>query len=167
MRSMLVIVMLVFASGCNPFAPALEEGDGFDDLVGDPRTIEGFFSAFRYAYELRDISLYQTLLDSSFVFLYYDFDSGVNREWRYAQDIESTRRLFNRATNIQLTWNQIIAQDLSADGRQAEVVRSFNLLIGLAGSDALRGSGNVNFRLARRDTTANWRLLRWRDESEF
>lgn len=164
---MLVISVIAVISGCNPFAPALEEGDAFDDLGGDPRTIEGFFSAFRYSYELRDISLYQTLLDSSFIFIYYDFDSGVNREWRYAQDIESTRRLFNRATNIQLTWNQIIAQDMSADGREAEVVRSFNLLIGLAGSEAMRGTGNVNFLLTRRDTTATWRLLRWRDESEF
>jgi hypothetical protein len=166
-RVLAVIALLIPLSACNPFAPALEEGDDFDDLMGDPRTIEGFFTAFKYAYELRDINLYQSLLDSSFVFLYYDFDAGVERELRYAQDIESTRRMFNRATNIQLTWNQIIARDVFDDGRQAQVVRSFGLLIGLAGSEAIRGSGNVNFLLARRDTTAVWRLVRWRDESEF
>jgi hypothetical protein len=163
----LIASVTAFLAGCNPFAPALQEGDDMDDLMGDPRTIEGFFTAFKYAYELRDINLYQSLLDSSFVFMYYDFDAGVDREWRYAQDIESTRRLFNRAVNVQLTWNQIIAQDVFEEGRRAQVVRSFNLLIGLAGSDAMRGTGNVNFLLSRPDTTAVWRLARWRDESEF
>jgi hypothetical protein len=162
-----IIALLIGLAACNPFAPALEEGDEFDDLMGDPRTIEGFFTAFKYAYELRDINLYQSLLDSSFVFIYYDLESGVEREWRFAQDVESTRRLFNRANNIQLTWNQIIARDEFEEGRRAQVVRSFDLLIGLAGSEAMRGSGNVNFLLTRRDTTNAWRLLQWRDESEF
>lgn len=166
-RLVVIIALAIGVAACNPFAPALEEGDEFDDLMGDPRTVDGFFSAFKYAYELRDINLYQSLLDSSFVFIYYDFDSGVEREWRYAQDIESTRRLFNRAVNIQLTWNQMIAQDVFDENRRAQVVRSFDLLVGLAGSEAMRGSGNVNFLLSRRDTTLAWRLERWRDESEF
>ena len=37
-------------------APALEEGDPFGDLLGDPTTVDGFFTAFRTAYELRDIA---------------------------------------------------------------------------------------------------------------
>ena len=56
----LFLVMLGgLATVCNPFAPSLSEGDPFGDLLGDPMTIEGFFTNFRNAYELRDLSLFQ------------------------------------------------------------------------------------------------------------
>lgn len=158
---------LFFAAGCNPFAPALEEGDPFGDLLGDPTTIEGFFTNFRNAYELRDLSLYEPLLDSSFIFIYYDFDAQVEREWGFAQELESTRRLFENATLISLRWNQIISRSELDDGLTARIVRPFNLTITLEGGEAFRGDGNVNFQLTRSDTTASWKLLRWRDESEF
>lgn len=161
------LAALILVAACNPFAPALEEGDPFGDLLGDPRTIDGFFTNFRNAYELRDISLYEPLLDSSFIFVYYDFDVQVEREWGFAQEIESTRRLFDNASLISLRWNQILSQNVSDEGNSARVVRSFNLTITLEGGEAFRGDGNVNFALARPDTTAAWKLFRWRDESEF
>ena len=157
---------LAFAA-CNPFAPSLEEGNPFGDLLGDPTTIDGFFTNFRNAYELRDISLYETLLDSSFFFIYYDFDAQVEREWAFSQEIESTRRLFDNASMITLRWNQIISQDELEESVSARIVRSFNLTITLEGGEAFRGDGNVNFLLNRTDSTAAWHLLRWRDESEF
>lgn len=155
------------AAGCNPFAPALGEGDPFGDLLGDPTTVEGFFTNFRNAYELRDLSLYEPLIDSSFVFQYTDFDAGIEREWSFAQELESTRRLFQNAALIQLQWNQIISQDDLEAGRQNRVVRSFNLTIALEGGEVFRGDGNVNFLLVRPDSTSAWKLRFWRDESEF
>lgn len=155
------------ASGCNPFAPALGEGDAFGDLLGDPTTVEGFFTNFRNAYELRDLSLYEPLIDSSFVFQYTDFDAGIERQWSFAQELESTRRLFQNAALIQLQWSQIISQDQLAPNRQTRVVRSFNLTIALEGGDVFRGDGNVNFLLVRPDSTSAWKLRFWRDESEF
>ncbi|MEX1055980.1 MAG: hypothetical protein WED81_08105 [Rhodothermales bacterium] len=162
-----LLPLAVLLASCNPFAPALEEGDPFGDLLGDPTTIDGFFTNFRNAYELRDISLYEPLLDSSFIFIYYDFDVQVEREWGFSQEIESTRRLFDNANLISLRWNQILSQAFFDDDLGARVVRSFNLTITLEGGDAFRGDGNVNFVLARGDTTATWKLFRWRDESEF
>lgn len=167
MRTAALTMLVLLLAGCNPFAPALEEGDAFGDLMGDPRTVDGFFTNFKNAYELRDINMYEALLDSAFTFIYYDFDAGVERQWRFGQELESTRRLFTRASAVQLRWNQIISEDVFDADRQAQVVRSFNLLIALDGSEALRGSGNVNFLLARPDSTSAWRLRRWRDESEF
>ena len=160
-------IILIAAAGCNPFAPALEEGDPFGDRLGDPTTTEGFFTNFRNAYELRDISLYEPLLDSSFVFIYYDFDAQVDREWGFTQDLESTRRLFGNSNLIRLQWNQIISRDEFERGVNERIVRSFNLTISLESGEVFRGDGNVNFTLVRRDTTANWKLIRWRDESEF
>ena len=162
-----LLAVTVSTAGCNPFAPSLGEGDAFGDLLGDARTVEGFFTNFRFAYELRDLSLYEPLIDSAFVFVYTDFDTGIEREWGFSQELESTRRLFENAALVQLQWNQIISVQALEDNTRTAVVRSFNLIIGLEGGDVFRGDGNVNFLLVRRDTTQAWRLRRWRDESEL
>ena len=159
--------VLSMFGGCNPFAPALEEGDPFGGLIGDQTTIEGFFTNFRNAYELRDLSLYEPLLDSSFTFLWRDFDAQVDREWGFAQDLETTRRLFQNSSLIRLQWNQIITQDNLVPQLEVRVVRSFNLTVTLEQGDVFRTDGNVNFNLVRKDSTAVWRLRRWRDESEL
>ncbi len=154
-------------AGCNPFAPALEDVDVFSALTGDPRTIDGFFQRFQYAYEVRDISLYEPLLDSSFVFIYYDFNAQIERQWGFAQELRVTRRLFDEASLIRLQWNQLIAQNVTSEGRKARVIRSFGLTVALQDGEVFRGDGNVNFLLVRPDTLSPWRLLRWRDESTF
>jgi hypothetical protein len=158
---------LLWLSACNPFSPALGEGNAFGDLLGDPSTVEGFFTNFRNAYELRDLSLYETLLDSSFVFVWHDFDSQVDREWGFAQDLETTRRLFQNSSLIRLQWNHIIAQDQLTAFTEVRIVRSFNLTVTLEQGDVFRTDGSVNFILNRPDSTASWRLRRWRDESEL
>lgn len=152
---------------CNPFAPGLEEGDPFADFIGDPTTIAGFFDVFRNAYELRDISLYEPLIDSSFVFVYRDFDAQIDRQWGFTQELETTRRMFQSSDFIRLQWNQIIAQDITDGSRRSRIIRSFNLAVSIEGSDVLRGDGNVNFTLVRPDSAAAWQLSRWRDESEL
>jgi len=145
----------------------LEEGDPFGDLLGNPTTVEGFFTNFRNAYELRDLSLYETLIDSAFVFVWHDFDAQVDREWGFAQDLETTRRLFQNSSLIRLQWNQIIAQDELEAFTLIRIVRSFNLTVTLEQGDVFRTDGNVNFQLSRPDSSAAWRLQRWRDESEL
>ncbi|MFK7848299.1 MAG: hypothetical protein AB8G77_23630 [Rhodothermales bacterium] len=162
-----ILCLCALLSSCNPFAPALEEGDPFGNLLGDPSTIDGFFTNFQAAYELRDMSLYEPLLDSSFIFTYNDFDIQVDRQWGFTQEIESTRRLFQNASQISLQWNQIISQNLFDENLSARVVRSFSLNISLETGDGFRGDGNVNFVLARKAEGENWQLFRWRDESEF
>ena len=129
--------------------------------------MDGFFTNFRNAYELRDLSLYEPLIDSSFVFIYTDFDAGIEREWGFGQELESTRRLFENAVQVQLQWNQVISLQIFDNDARAVAVRGFNLTIGLDGGEVFRGDGNVNFLLSRADSTSAWRLERWRDESEL
>ena len=159
--------VLLLLAACNPFAPSLGEGDPYAHLLGDPTTIDGYFTAFRSAYELRDISLYEPLIDSAFVFLYTDFDAGIDREWGFIQELESTRRLFQNAVGVQLQWNQVITQQSLEPHVRTRVVRSFNLSISLEGGEVFRGDGNVNFLLVRSDSADAWRLMHWRDESEL
>ncbi len=113
------------------------------------------------------MSLYEPLLDSSFIFTYHDFDVQVDRQWGFAQEIESTRRLFQNASLIRLQWNQIISQNLFDEDLSARVVRSFSLNLSLETGDGFRGDGNVNFILSRKAEGQPWKLFRWRDESEF
>ncbi len=159
--------MTLSTLACNPFAPALDDGDPFGDLLGDRTTIEGFFTNFRNAYELRDVSLYEPLLDSSFTFIWRDFDAQVDRQWGFAQDLETTRRLFQNTNLIRLEWNQIIAQDELIPDVSSRVIRSFNLTVTLELGDVFRTDGNVNFLLVRADSLDVWQLQRWRDESEL
>lgn len=154
-------------TSCNPFAPALDDGDPLEGILGDPTTVNGFFQTFRNAYELRDVSLYEPLIDSSFVFVYRDFEAQIDRQWGFTQELETTRRMFQGSDWIQLQWNQIIAEDIIEQNTRSRIIRSFNLAISIEGSDVLRGDGNVNFTLIRPDSTAAWRLSRWRDESEL
>jgi len=161
------VILSVFQSSCNPFAPKLGEGNPDDGFLGDQTTVSGFFQLFRSAYELRDISIYEPLIDSTFVFIYRDFDAQIDRQWGFTQELETTRRMFQDANWIQLKWNQIIAEDVAEGSRRSRIIRSFNLAISIEGSDVLRGDGNVNFTLVRSDSAATWQLSRWRDESEL
>ena len=165
MTRVLSILLVCTVCGCNPFAPRLERGD-IGNLYGDPTTVDGFFTAFKTAYELRDVSLYEPLIDSSFTFEYYDYDAQVERIWGFSRELESTRRMFESAESIRLQWNQMLVQDTLATSGYIRVVRSFNLTISLS-ADGFRGDGNVNFLLRREDDGAPWKLFRWRDESEF
>jgi len=162
-----LLITAILLAGCNPFAPSLEEGDPFGALLGDPTTISGFFTNFQNAYELRDISLYEPLLDSSFIFIYHDFDAQVDRQWGFSQELESTRRLFQNSSLIRLRWNNIISQVINPSSTEAHVVRSFNLSVTLEAADVFGTDGNVNLQLVRRDSTGSWRMRRWRDESEL
>ncbi|MCS7082141.1 MAG: hypothetical protein N2561_05540 [Bacteroidetes bacterium] len=158
-------MLLGLAACLNPFAPAYRPGDPLEGSLGDPRTLEGFFARFKSAYELRDIRLYEPLLDSNFVFIYYDFDTGTERTWGFSTELKTTGGLFQSAENLRLIWRQILYQE--EDSLRAQVVRQFSLSVVLRQGDVLRGEGNVNFTLTRRRSDLPWKLLRWRDESQF
>ncbi|MEL6135387.1 MAG: hypothetical protein AAFR59_18670, partial [Bacteroidota bacterium] len=59
----IIIICSLISAGacfsCNPFAPAYDP-DGLSqvNILGDPRSIDGYFKRFKNAYELRDTTLY-------------------------------------------------------------------------------------------------------------
>ena len=71
------IINLIFLSNCfNPFAPKLVDSLKLDLLITEQETPEEVLQNFKYAYTFKDSSLYSNLLDSSFVFLYFDPNYG-------------------------------------------------------------------------------------------
>lgn len=168
MRHIAVILLIAgFAACVNPFSPGLADGDLLDDILGNPTTIEGFYTRFQNAYQLRDTTLYGPLIHPQFTFTYRDDDRNVDVSWGRAEDLNSTARLFGSARDIQLQWNNIISSFLNVDKTEAQVIRRFNLMVRLTDNQTYRTDGTTNFRLVRSDSTAAWQLIAWRDESEL
>ncbi len=162
-----LLLCVTFSSCINPFAPGAIEGDGLDDLLGNPATLEGFYTRFQYAYQFRDTTLYGPLLHPNFTFTYRDPEQNVDVTWGRSEEMSATSRMFQRSRDIQLQWNNIIFQSPEPDGTRNQIVRRFNLTILLDGADIFRTDGATNFVLTRPDSTANWQILSWRDESEL
>ncbi len=177
--SILLILAMIAAlpfltAGCiNPFAPGELEGDPIADLLGDPSTIEGFYTRFQKSYELRDTSLYGPLIHPEFTFTFRDYDRNVDVTWSRSEEMNSTYNMFSRSYDISLRWSNIIDQfevDRAEDPAHESilVIRRFNLTVVLSPSEpALRSDGSASFLLTRPDENANWRLVSWRDESDI
>lgn len=162
------LVIGVAVSGClNPFAPGLEEGDPIGQLLGDPSTIEGFFVRFQNAYQLRDTTLYGPLIHPQFTFTFRDYDNNVDISWFRPEEMSSTYRLFINSQDIRIQWNNIISQDINELKDRAQVIRRFDLTVILDAADVIRTDGAVNFVLSRPDSSENWQLISWRDESDL
>ncbi len=161
-------VVLTGLAGClNPFAPGLEDGDPFGDFLGDPTTIEGFFTRFQNAYQFRDTTLYGPLIHPNFTFTFRDEDNNVDVSWGRNDEMNSTYRLFINSSDIRIQWNNIISLETNFEQTQAQVLRRFDLTVVLEASDVIRTDGAVNFVMTRPDSTESWQLLSWRDESDL
>lgn len=160
--------MLTMISSCiNPFAPGELEGDPFAEFLGDPKTIDGFYQRFQNAYQLRDTSLYGPLIHPDFVFSFRDQERNVDVTWNRPEEMNSTYNLFVQSIDIQLNWNNFISVSTNPENTRSQVVRRFDLGVLLTNSDVLRTDGSASFLLTREDSTSNWQLLIWRDESEI
>lgn len=162
------ILLALILKGCiNPFAPGELDGDPFAELLGDPTTIDGFYQRFQSAYELRDTTLYGPLIHPEFVFSFRDEERNVDVTWNRPEEMNSTFNLFIQSADIQLNWNNYISISTNDENTRSQIVRRFDLGVLLTNSDLLRTDGSASFLLTRPDSTSNWQLLLWRDESEL
>ena len=145
-----ILIILIHNSCVNPFAPAITLDNSYNNLLGDPKTIDGFFKNFQYSYNFKDTITYSNLLDDDFIFSYRNYDAGIDVSWSRKEDLHSTYRLFMAAQNLDLIWNDIISQ--SGDSLKLYITRSFNLSIIFSTSDIVRIYGKANLYLKRPDT---------------
>jgi hypothetical protein len=164
----LCCVLWVGLSSCsNPFAPAYKEGDLLENLLGDPSTVEGFFTRFKSSYQLRDTTLYGPLIHPDFEFFYRDYEQNIDINWGRVEELNSTGNLFQFARDIDLNWNNIITRAENTDKTESLVIRRFELVVVLEGSEVIRTDGSANFLLIRPDSLQTWQVIRWRDQSEL
>jgi len=165
MRFFYFTLSVLTLSCVNPFAPGLDTSGEESVLLGDQRTIEGVFQNFKYAYVLKDTSVYSKLLDENFVFVYRDYDKGQDISWGKVDEMRATYGLFRNTQNLDLIWNNIIVD--SGDSLYRNVVRSFNLTVTFNHGDIVKVDGKANFILQRSSPSEPWLIVFWRDESNY
>ncbi len=152
------------STGCvNPFAPGRDDASATGAC--DPHTVDGIFQCFQAAYTFRDTTVYGPLVDAQFIFVYRDYDLGIDQTWGRDEEMRSTYGLFQNAQKLDLIWNNIIST--SAESTTVNVVRGFNLTVVFNASDIEQISGYANLTLQRSSGSDPWRIVRWRDESNF
>jgi hypothetical protein len=161
----------VLGSSClNPFAPDLQEGTNQSDLIiTDQQTPEEVLLNFRYAYVFRDSLIYSELLDSSFVFFYFDPNIGTSGQfvsWGRDLDLKTTGRLFRRFNVIDLVWNTTISESVQDSTGTGEIIKTFNLTL-LTKDEDLRVSGTAVFSFRKSPSLGKWRITKWKDESNL
>ncbi len=154
-------------SGCvNPFAPGLETSNGSSSsILGDQHTVDGVFKNFQYAYTFKDTLIYGQLLDPAFSFVYRDYDLGVDVSWGRDDEMRTTYGLFLNTQNLNLVWNNILSE--SGDSLNLDVTRNFSLTITFNASDIVQVNGYAALTLTRPNQESIWKIIQWRDESNF
>lgn len=166
MKPFLFIVafgLVTLRSCLNPFAPRLDNSPA--TAACDPTIWSGVFQCFQKAYSSRDTTLYGSLLAGDFTFVYRDYEQGIDVTWGRDEELRTTYGLFHTAQRLDLIWNNIIST--SADSTRLNIVRGFNLTIVFNPSDIERVDGYANLTLERSRNTDPWRIVRWRDESNY
>lgn len=163
----IALLLVGLLGGCwNPFAPTEGQIDAGAVLtLTEQRSPDEVLQNFRYAYIYRDSIVYSELLDTSFIFLYYDPEvggAGGYNYWGRDTELRTTGRLFRAFDHLTLVWNATISQDTIQADRISQT-KTFDLSIG---SDIFL-SGNAIFDFVQDSTSGIWRISRWQDESFF
>ena len=151
----------------NPFAPKLIDSEDSDLIITDQKTPDEVLQNFKYAYVFKDSVLYSDLLDSSFVFIYFDPNlesSGRFVSWGRDIDLKTTGRLLRNFDVIDLIWNSTIYSFNQED--RAEYSKSFNLSL-IKNNETLNLSGNAIFIFEKSEFDEKWRIVQWKDESDL
>ena len=158
---------LIFVGCFNPFAPKIEDIGESSLVITDQQSPEQVLENFLYAYTFKDSLVYAELLDSSFVFVYFDPNLGSSGRfvsWGRDIDLKTTGRLFRSFDTITLTWNSTIYEEI--DDNIGEMSKTLRLnLFGSAGDFSLSGNAIFNFKKCSYDK--KWRITRWKDESQM
>jgi hypothetical protein len=164
---MIPLVMVIVS--CNPFAPT---GDfsfgGTSSGLSDQRSTEGVFNILRNAYNNttnRDTSDYGKLFSSNFMFIYRDYDRGVDVSWGRDEEMRATYGLFRNVQKLDLAWNDTIATSMNSDSTKSSVTRSFNLTVTFNPSDIIQVNGYARLTMERQYVQNPWMIVRWNDEA--
>ena len=159
------LLVVVLITACNPFAPSKYSGDEGNLVLGDKTTVEGVFQSWRYSYIFADTSVYSSLLDDDFTFIYRNYELGIDNSWGKEVDLRTTRTLFDSTESIDLIWNEIVFE--IGDSLSKNILRSFNLQLVFRADDITRINGRANIQLEREDPAERWKIVQWRDESNY
>ena len=160
------IPFVFIVAACNPFAPGLDDSpDATSKLLSDQKTPDGVFQNLKYAYTLRDTSIYGQLIDGNFTFVYHDYDRGVDVTWGRDEEMRATSGLFLNAQRLDILWNNVVSSSIDSTSTRAMIKRGFNLTVTFNPSDIVYIDGYANLTLERIQAVDPWMIVRWNDES--
>ena len=163
--TLVVLLMAVTPFSClNPFAPKLDTNLQAE-LCSDLTSIENVLCTFHNAYLFKDTTLYGTLIAPGFVFVYRDYDQGVDVSWGRDVEMRTTYGLFQNVASLTLTWDNEIG--LITSDTLSSIQRAFNLTVEFNPNDITHVDGNAVFTFIRPTVNDPWKIVRWRDESNF
>lgn len=148
----------------NPFAPRLDTSAP-SQQCSDLTYVDNVLCTFRNAYSFRDTTLYGSILAPGFTFIYRDYDRGVDVSWGRDEEMRTTYALFQNVESLTLIWNNelpIIESDTLRS-----IQRAFNLTVTFNASNVDRVDGNAILTFARATVNDPWRIVYWRDESNY
>jgi hypothetical protein len=168
-RSIFLLIGLFFlTTGCiNPFAPRLTDSLSTGDLVvTSQKTPEDVLQNFKIAYTFQHSLLYSDVLDTTFIFSYYDPDeatSGQMVSWGREEDLLTTGRMFRHFQVMDLVWNETISE--SVGETISEMSLGFDLtLVDEKNSYRISGRATFVFKIGK---DQKWRIQRWKDFSDI
>ena len=161
----LPVAGVLFITCLNPFAPKLTRDLEAEDLVITQQLTPGeALQNFKVAYTFRDSLLYSNVVDSSFIFVYFDPNEGSSGQfvsWGKETDLRTTGRLFRHFQVIDLVWSATL-YSWQVDNK-GEISKDFNLTLVSDDMDFnLSGRAIFSFEKSYDD---KWRITRWKDES--
>jgi hypothetical protein len=68
---------------------------------------------------------------------------------------------------LDLIWNNTIPIEVNVSDSIVNVTRNFNLTVTFSPTDVVRIDGYASLTLERPSAKDDWRITRWRDESNF
>jgi hypothetical protein len=154
----------LWGSCLNPFAPRLDT-EPASQICSDLTLTDNVLCTFRNAYTFKDTTLYSSILSPDFTFIYRDYDRGVDVTWGREDEMRTTYALFQSVQSLTLIWNNEISSNGSDTLRS--IVRGFNLTVTFNPSEVTRVDGYANLIFSRLRAGDPWKILRWRDESNF
>jgi len=161
----LVLPLAVTGITClNPFAPKLDT-ELPSELCSDLTQVENLFCTFRNAYAFKDTTLYGSIIAPDFVFSFRDYDHSIDVDWGRVDEMRTTYGLFQNVQSLNLIWNNEISSDSGVTRRT--IVRGFNLTVTFNPSDIERVDGYANLTFERATDRDAWKIVSWRDESNF
>ena len=107
------------------------------------------------------------MLDSSFIFVYFDPNIGTSGQfvsWGRDLDLKTTGQLFRRYDVFDLVWNSTIYESVQISTGQ--ITKSFNLTM-ISNDEDIRISGTAVFSFRKSPVSEKWRIIKWKDESNL
>ena len=183
MRQILLfgMMLLSISYACvNPFAPNLGEVErGTTAILTERLNPDEVLENFRFAYIFGDSFVYSELIDTGFVFVYFDPNiEGTGRFDSWGRDIElkATGGLFRAVRNIILEWNSTVEEKYWSPAPDsaiatayfegavyAKISKGFQLKLG----SEIQLTGTAVFSFEKEMRGDGWRIVRWIDDSIF